>query len=145
MDAELKKEQPFKIGQIVKCIVAPAGYDCGLRNGAIYTVRDVDKEFVEVASNNEPLGYWEHNRFVPVTGEPVGKEPDKVYRPLHYTRFEIEPIYFIMKNNLPFAVGNVIKYVCRYDAKEGVDDLRKAQRYLEMLILKVEGNDKFAE
>lgn len=70
---------------------------------------------------------------------------DPVNRPHHYARFEIEPIYFIMKNKLPFAIGNIIKYVCRHDAKNGVEDLKKARRYLDMLIAQAEGNEKFAE
>lgn len=70
---------------------------------------------------------------------------DAVHRPNHYTRFEIEPIYFIMKNKLPFAVGNVIKYVCRHDAKDGVQDLKKARRYLDMMIKQAEGDERFAE
>ena len=70
---------------------------------------------------------------------------DPVERPLHYTRFPIEPIYFIMKNELPFAIGNVIKYVCRHDAKNGVEDLKKARRYLDMLIKQKEGDLDFAE
>jgi hypothetical protein len=33
-----------------------------------------------------------------------------------------------------FYRGNVIKYVARYDRKGGVDDLRKARRYIDQLI-----------
>ncbi len=68
-----------------------------------------------------------------------------VNRPNHYARFEIEPIEFIMRNKLEFWQGNVIKYVCRYDAKNGIEDLRKAARYLEMQSKKMEGNEEFAK
>lgn len=67
-----------------------------------------------------------------------------VTRPSHYVRYEIEPAYFIMKNKLPFAIGNVIKYVMRWDAKGGVEDLRKARRYLDMMIKQAEGDERFA-
>lgn len=70
---------------------------------------------------------------------------DPVERPHHYTRFAIEPIYFIMENELPFAIGNVIKYVCRHDAKNGIEDLKKARRYLDMLIKQKEGDEDFAD
>lgn len=70
---------------------------------------------------------------------------DPVHRPSHYARFEIEPIYFIMKNKLPFAAGNVVKYVCRWDAKDGIQDLKKARRYLDIMIKQAEGDEKFAE
>ena len=54
--------------------------------------------------------------------------------PEHYSRFEIEPFDFIHKNGLGFAEGNVIKYVCRWREKNGVEDLKKAIRYIELLI-----------
>lgn len=64
----------------------------------------------------------------------VGPEKDAVHRPNHYARFAIEPITFIMANNIGFAAGNVIKYVMRWDAKDGLQDLEKARRYLDMMI-----------
>lgn len=59
---------------------------------------------------------------------------DSVFEPNHYTQWKIEPITFIMQNELPFAVGNVIKYVMRYKAKNGLEDLKKARRYIDMII-----------
>ena len=52
----------------------------------------------------------------------------------HYQGFKIQPAEFIGKNELNFFEGNVIKYVCRYKAKNGIEDLEKAQHYLAMLI-----------
>lgn len=75
---------------------------------------------------------------------PVPALSDNVNRPAHYARFKIEPIYFIMENGLPFAAGNVIKYVCRHDAKNGVEDLKKARRYLDMMIKQAEGDEAYA-
>lgn len=63
----------------------------------------------------------------------------KVVAPHHYSRFRIEPVRFIMENDLPFWAGNVVKYTLRYDAKDGIQDLYKAKRYLEMRILQMEG------
>ncbi|MFR0874364.1 MAG: DUF3310 domain-containing protein [Bilophila wadsworthia] len=40
-------------------------------------------------------------------------------RPPYYTRFRIEPLAFITMNHLDFLQGNIIKYVCRYDDKNG--------------------------
>lgn len=62
------------------------------------------------------------------------KPQDDIARPHHYARYAIEPITFIMANNLPFCVGNVVKYVLRYDAKNGLEDLKKARRYIDMMI-----------
>ncbi|OCR88902.1 hypothetical protein CFT12S00416_05620 [Campylobacter fetus subsp. testudinum] len=52
----------------------------------------------------------------------------------HYQKMVIQPIDFITKNNLDFCEGNVIKYVCRYKEKNGIEDLLKAKHYLEVLI-----------
>lgn len=57
-----------------------------------------------------------------------------VFRPAHYSRFLIDPVTFINANGLSFNIGNVIKYVCRADAKGGMEDLEKAKRYIEIEI-----------
>ena len=54
--------------------------------------------------------------------------------PKHYNRFKIEPKDFIYENKLNWHQGNIIKYVCRYDHKNGLEDLKKAKQYLEFLI-----------
>ena len=53
--------------------------------------------------------------------------------PDYYARYDIEPISFIMRNNIPYAEGNVIKYTLRHDMKGGKEDIDKAIRYLEMI------------
>jgi hypothetical protein len=53
--------------------------------------------------------------------------------PQHY-KSKIQPVDFIVANDIPFIEGNIIKYICRYKEKGGVDDLHKAQHYLKMLI-----------
>jgi len=67
------------------------------------------------------------------------EKPTSPISPDHYSRFVIEPIDFIEMNNLGFAAGNVIKYVCRADAKNGREDLEKALRYIEFMMAKEEG------
>lgn len=54
--------------------------------------------------------------------------------PNHYSRFIIQPIEFILKNSLSYCQGNVIKYVCRYNHKNGIEDLEKARRYIDYMI-----------
>ena len=56
--------------------------------------------------------------------------------PHYYARYYIEPVTFIMRNNMPFWAGNVIKYVCRAPYKHATEteDLIKAKRYLEMAL-----------
>lgn len=52
----------------------------------------------------------------------------------HYKKFPIQPVEFIQKNNLNWCQGNVIKYVTRYKDKNGLEDLKKAKHYIDMLI-----------
>ena len=52
----------------------------------------------------------------------------------HYAKFKIQPTEFIHANNVPFIEGNVIKYVMRHREKNGIEDLKKAIHYLELLI-----------
>ncbi len=56
----------------------------------------------------------------------------------HYKDAAIQPIQFIFANKIGFAEGNVIKYVYRYSAKNGIEDLQKAKHYLELLIEEAE-------
>lgn len=57
----------------------------------------------------------------------------------HYKDAGIQPIEYIFANDLGFCEGNVIKYVTRYGKKSGVQDLKKARHYLDMLIEQLEG------
>jgi hypothetical protein len=52
----------------------------------------------------------------------------------HYKSFVIQPVDFIHKNNIPFIEGNIIKYVLRHKSKNGIEDLKKAKHYIDLLI-----------
>ena len=52
----------------------------------------------------------------------------------HYQKMAIQPIDFIMANNLNFPEGNIVKYVSRHKDKGGLEDLKKARHYLDFLI-----------
>ena len=52
----------------------------------------------------------------------------------HYKNYKIQPIEFIIKNNIGFVEGNIIKYVLRFKEKGGAVDLEKAKHYIELLI-----------
>ena len=52
----------------------------------------------------------------------------------HYSKMEIQPIEYIMKNKIPYCEANVIKYLSRWRSKNGVEDLRKAKHYIDLLI-----------
>lgn len=75
-------------------------------------------------------------------------EQDRVYKPNHYAKWNIEPITFIMRNGMEFWRGNIIKYATRAGSKtyDGLDqteseitDLEKVRRYAEMRINQLKG------
>lgn len=61
-------------------------------------------------------------------------EPDAIFAPSHYARFSIQPKDFITQNRLTYNVGTVVSYLCRFDAKNGLEDLLKAREHLDYLI-----------
>lgn len=51
----------------------------------------------------------------------------------HYTKYEIEPIEFMIPNKLSFIEGNIIKYICRAEDKGTKNqDIDKAIHYFEL-------------
>lgn len=56
----------------------------------------------------------------------------------HYKTMKIQPVEFIMENDLGFCEGNIIKYTCRYKQKGGVEDLHKVIHYARLLIDQIE-------
>ncbi len=60
----------------------------------------------------------------------------------HYKDCKIQPIEYIVGNDLTFCEGNAIKYITRHRRKgEGAKDIEKAIHYLEM-ILETEYNEE---
>ena len=52
----------------------------------------------------------------------------------HYKDLKIQPIEYILENNLGYCEANVVKYITRWRSKNGVEDLRKAKHYIDFLI-----------
>ena len=52
----------------------------------------------------------------------------------HYKDMAIQPVEYIHRNRLGFCEGAVVKYVSRWRAKGGVEDLKKARHFLDLLI-----------
>ena len=52
----------------------------------------------------------------------------------HYKSYAIQPIEYIMKNNLNYCQANIIKYATRYKDKNGKEDLLKIKHYVDLLI-----------
>lgn len=63
---------------------------------------------------------------------------DVINHPSHYTRGKIEVIDFIEDQQLPYHLGNVIKYIARAGYKgDKLEDLKKARWYLDRYINEV--------
>lgn len=56
----------------------------------------------------------------------------------HYKSMKIQPIEFVLANDLGFCEGNIIKYTCRYKQKGGIEDLKKVIHYAQLLIAQLE-------
>lgn len=59
--------------------------------------------------------------------------------PSHYKELAIDPLEYMSVNftneaYMGFLEGNILKYVTRYKMKNGVEDLKKARYYLDLLI-----------
>jgi hypothetical protein len=52
----------------------------------------------------------------------------------HYRDMVIQPVEYVLANGLGFVEGCVVKYVSRWKSKGGVEDLRKARHFLDLLI-----------
>ena len=72
----------------------------------------------------------------------TAKASDKQEGGSHYKNYEIEPIDFVHANNLSYIQGNVIKYIVRYKDKNGLEDLKKAKHYIDLLIEREYSEDK---
>ena len=80
------------------------------------------------------------NMIAKTLGEPEVKvvEEDVINHPSHYTRGKIEVIDFIEDQQLPYHLGNVIKYIARAGHKgDKLEDLKKARWYLDRYINEV--------
>ena len=62
--------------------------------------------------------------------------PDNV-SPQHYQQGNIQVLDFITDQKFSYLEGNIVKYICRYKTKNAIEDLHKAQYYLNELTRQV--------
>ena len=70
------------------------------------------------------------------------KPSDKQIGGNHYKDCAIQPVDYIVKNNLDFLEGNVVKYITRHKTKNGIEDIRKVIHYAELILEKKYGKEK---
>ena len=54
-------------------------------------------------------------------------------RPAYYAKYKIDPWTFCIEKNVNLPVGSVIKYIMRFQEKNGEEDLNKAIKCIEMM------------
>jgi len=52
----------------------------------------------------------------------------------HYKDLAIQPAEYCQRNNLPFCESSAIKYITRHASKNGIEDIKKAIHFLQMLL-----------
>ena len=73
----------------------------------------------------------------PIESEYTGVDVSALDRQIsgnHYKTMKIQPLEYALENDLGICEHAVVKYVSRWREKGGVDDLRKAIHYCEILI-----------
>lgn len=96
-----------------------------------------------VCKNSEARLDGSHLKDAELNIEPENK-PDMVSHPKHYTQGDIECIDALKAATVgkrgieAVCVANVIKYLWRYEEKNGIEDVRKAKFYIERLLKELE-------
>ena len=59
----------------------------------------------------------------------------------HYNRYAIQPVDFIIANKIDWCEANAIKYITRWKNKNGIEDIKKAIHYLEILLERLQNEN----
>jgi hypothetical protein len=106
--------------------------------------KKVDATLANMAAKRKEVDVTLANMIANTLGGPEVKvvEEDVINHPSHYTRGKIEVIDFIEDQQLPYHLGNVIKYIARAGYKgDKLEDLKKARWYLDRYINEVIANE----
>lgn len=61
----------------------------------------------------------------------------------HYMHYQMQPIELIVKAELSFIQGNIVKYITRYKEKNGKQDIEKCVHYAQLAIDLVDVGPEF--
>ena len=119
-------------GIIISQMTDSVHFDYEVKFDDSTTCRYKEEELDDVKNTHEFSNVKDINEF-----DTANK--DVVNQPDHYTHGGIETLSY-MKAKMTkeafegFLAGNVIKYISRYEYKNGLEDLKKAKVYLDKLI-----------
>jgi hypothetical protein len=93
-------------------------------------VRDFYKYPLPPHLTEEELDELEKGIPVPALSKQIGGD--------HYKTMAIQPIDYIISNNLGWCEGNAVKYITRHKLKGQRADIEKAIHYLQILLEKLD-------
>lgn len=90
----------------------------------------------------EPYNVWvSHKDVVPRSITKIEEHSSKKVSVLdiqhggdHYKNRGIQPIEYVMANELGFCEGNIVKYASRHEDKNGAEDIRKVIHYAQFIL-----------
>ena len=115
------------------CDECPFGRE---KNNNKYCGEDTHENYIQIAQNY----IKEHEKTVntinsieeqTITLDDLKDIKENNIVPKYYNKGNIDTIQFCLEHDLPFCIGNIIKYIVRYKDKNGLEDLKKAREYLE--------------
>lgn len=100
-----------------------AGNFCTTKEGAYLVLIDEQSETL-----TEKVNEWQEKE--------VHKQSalDKQVAGGHYKDLKIQPVEYIVANNLSFLEGNIVKYTTRHRMKGGAEDIKKVIHYCELIL-----------
>ena len=117
-----------------------------------FMARKIREAQANEQSDNKEMNFIQYGKdehevyLAPHLVDKLSTEEDMVNHPPHYNRAGIETIDAIEamtdKGFEYYLQGNIMKYLWRYRYKNGVEDLRKAEWYLNKLIKNRENYEK---
>lgn len=116
---------------------------CGLRDGRVHVcgIGETTGEKMNMSYAHAVIAHRE-----PVANTVLVVTNDNINHPLRYTKGDIECIDAIKAATVgktgieAVDVGHVIRYLWRYEEKDGLESVKKAEWYIKHLINELESN-----
>ena len=130
----------YKVGDILEVIGNVSGH--GFVHGEDVEIVDIvdfgDGDIAYDARGEDDQWLILEQDLSDLTFDPPSKKPDMVNSPAHYGNGSIECIEYIedfltTEEFIGYLRGNIAKYLHRFRYKNGIEDLRKAEWYLNRL------------
>lgn len=144
------KKQGMGVGTI-KRVLRDGSYQVDFGKHGVFKLHDDMLEEAGSAVLGVPLGVppeWLFGPTHPWARLAVDKTNDAVQHPSHYTQGKVECIEALESATAGLSgieavcTANAIKYLWRWKRKNGIEDVKKAQWYINHLIKHLEGEEK---